>query len=74
MVDIAKELFPDAANRNLTWFFPQRMNNSVMLWATFNGVFGFILFFLSYYFHGRKKGINSKYWGVNISIIVFLKQ
>ena len=67
MVDIAKELFPDAANRNLTWFFPQRMNNSVMLWATFNGVFGFILFFLSYYFHGRKKGINSKYWGVNIS-------
>ena len=67
MVDIAKELFSDAANRNLTWFFPQRMNNSVMLWATFNGVFGFILFFLSYYFHGRKKGINSKYWGVNIS-------
>ena len=67
MVDIAKELFSDAANRNLTWFFPQRMNNSVMLWATFNGVFGFILFFLSYYFHGRKKGINSNYWGVNIS-------
>jgi len=68
MVDIAKELFPDAANRNLTWFFPQRMNNSVMLWATFNGAFGFILFYLSYYFHGRKKGINSKYWGVNISV------
>ena len=68
MVDIAKELFPDAANRNLTWFFPQRMNNSVMLWATFNGVFGFILFYLSYYFHGSKKGINSKYWGVDISV------
>ena len=68
MVDIAKKLFSDSANRNLTWFFPQRMNNSVMLWATFNGMFGFILFFLSYYFHGSKRGINSKYWGVDISI------
>ena len=26
MVDIAKVLFPEAANRELTWFFPQRMN------------------------------------------------
>ena len=26
MVDLAKTLFTDAANRELTWFFPQRMN------------------------------------------------
>ena len=36
MVDLAKTLFTDAANRELTWFFPQRMNNSVMLWAALN--------------------------------------
>ena len=47
MVDVAKQLFPTAANRELTWFFPQRMNNPVMLWALLNGTIGFILFFLS---------------------------
>ena len=45
MVEVAKILFPEASSRELTWFFPQRMNNSVMLWATFNGLVGFILFF-----------------------------
>ena len=40
MVDLAKTLFTDAANRELTWFFPQRMNNSVMLWAALNGTIG----------------------------------
>ncbi|MCK7479842.1 MAG: hypothetical protein M0C28_23055 [Candidatus Moduliflexus flocculans] len=29
-----------------TWFFPQRMNNAVMLWAVLNGLVGFLLFFL----------------------------
>ena len=56
MVDIAKELFPDASNRRLTWFFPQRMNNSVMLWAVFNGIFGLILFYFSYIIFGKKWG------------------
>ena len=54
MVDIAKELFPEAANRQLTWFFPQRMNNSVMLWAMFNGIIGIILFYISYNFLVKK--------------------
>ena len=53
MVEVAKYLFPEAATRNLTWFFPQRMNNSVMLWALFNGTLGLILFFLSYYMFGK---------------------
>ena len=50
MVDLAKILFVDAANSELTWFFPQRMNNSVMLWAALNGTIGLIIFILSYYF------------------------
>ncbi len=67
MVDIAKELFPAAANRELTWFFPQRMNNSVMLWALLNGTVGFVLFFLSYYFFGRKHGVSKDSWGLSIT-------
>jgi len=48
-----KTLFTDAANRELTWFFPQRMNNSVMLWAALNGTIGLIIFLLSYLLFGR---------------------
>ncbi len=44
MVDVAKVLFYESANRELTWFFPQRMNNSVMLWAAFNGAIGLCIF------------------------------
>ena len=50
MVGLSKIFFVEAANRELTWFFPQRMNNSVMLWAALNGTIGLIIFFLSYYF------------------------
>ncbi len=73
MVDIAKIIFQKASNRELTWFFPQRMNNSVMLWATFNGVFGAILFFGSYYLFGRKAGIKKDSWGIKITNIEIVK-
>ena len=56
MVGLSKIFFVEAANRELTWFFPQRMNNSVMLWAALNGTIGLIIFFLSYYFFGRHHG------------------
>ena len=73
MVDIAKIIFQKASNRELTWFFPQRMNNSVMLWATFNGVFGAILFFGSYHLFGRKAGIKKDSWGIKITNIEIIK-
>ena len=73
MVEVAKILFPEASSRELTWFFPQRMNNSVMLWATFNGLVGFILFFGAYYFHGKANGVNSGYWGSRINLEGFFK-
>lgn len=73
MVDIAKIIFQKASNRELTWFFPQRMNNSVMLWATFNGVFGAILFFGSYHLFGRKAGIKKDSWGIKITSIEIVK-
>ena len=73
MVDLAKILFVDAANRELTWFFPQRMNNSVMLWAALNGSIGLIIFILSYYFFGRHEGVQTSSWGLNISLYDFGK-
>ena len=73
MVDVAKILFYESANRELTWFFPQRMNNSVMLWAAFNGSIGLVIFFISYYFFGMHHGVNKNSWGLQINKVELFK-
>jgi len=57
-----------ASTRQLTWFFPQRMNNAVMLWAVLNGSVGFLMFWLTFRFFGRYNGITPEHWGVKTSI------
>jgi hypothetical protein len=49
LAELSQKLFREASGREPTWFFPQRMNNAVVLWAFGNGLVGFVLFFL-----GRK--------------------
>lgn len=44
LTELSQKLFVEATGRQQTWFFPQRMNNGVMLWALANGVVGFALF------------------------------
>ena len=46
LTDLSQRWFVAAQNREATWFFPQRMNNGVMLWALCNGLVGFLLFWL----------------------------
>ena len=53
--------------------FPQRMNNSVMLWAAFNGSIGLVIFFISYYFFGRHHGVNTNSWGLQINKVELFK-
>jgi hypothetical protein len=67
LADLSKELFVAASSREQTWFFPQRMNNAVMLWAILNGLVGFLMFFSSYWLHGRSKGVTPEHWGVSTS-------
>lgn len=69
MTELSKVLFAAASNREQTWFFPQRMNNGVMLWALLNGLVGFLLFFLSYRFYGRKHGIDPETWGAKTNLL-----
>ena len=66
LADLSKILFPEAAAHKVTWFFPERMNNAVMLWAAVNGTVGLILFFLTWFFVGRKDGQKLKDLGINI--------
>jgi hypothetical protein len=43
------------------------MNNSVMLWAAFNGTIGIAIFLLSYHFFGRRHGSKTESWGLKVS-------
>jgi len=67
MAELSQRLFVDASSRQMTWFFPQRMNNAVMLWALLNGSLGYLLFFGSYYSFGRHHGVRPEMWGARIS-------
>jgi hypothetical protein len=67
MAELSQKLFVDASSRQMTWFFPQRMNNAVMLWALLNGSLGYLLFFLSYRLFGRHHGVKPEMWGAKIS-------
>jgi hypothetical protein len=59
--------FPKATGSDMTWWFPGRMINAVLLWAVFNGGLGLIIFFLNYRFHGKKEGVTPDMWGLKIS-------
>ncbi|MCU0867110.1 MAG: alpha/beta hydrolase [Planctomycetes bacterium] len=44
MTELSQQWFESATRREQTLFFPQRMNNGLMLWALLNGLVGFVLF------------------------------
>lgn len=66
--ELSQRLFVAASNREATWFFPQRMNNAVMLWAVLNGLVGFLLFFAAWRWHGRGRGVRPEVWGARIGL------
>ncbi len=55
LTELSQLWFPAATNREQTWFFPQRMNNGVMLWALCNGLVSFALFWLGRRLTGRRE-------------------
>lgn len=67
MAELSQKLFVAASTRQQTWFFPQRMNNAVMLWAVLNGSVGYLMFWLSYRFFGKKNGVTASVWGAATS-------
>lgn len=60
-------LFPQASARTLTWWFPQRINNAILLWAIANGIIGLITFWLTYRLYGRRNGVTPAMWGIKTS-------
>jgi len=64
LAELSQKLFKEASGREATWFFPQRMNNAVVLWAFGNGLVGFAFFTLAYFLHGRAAGATPAAWGI----------
>lgn len=60
-------VFPAASASQQTWWFPQRMNNAVLLWAVANGVLGLVIFALNYLLFGRKNGAGPAMLGLKTS-------
>jgi len=67
LAELSQRWFVAASGREQTWFFPQRMNNAVMLWALLNGAVGFLLFYVGYRWHGRRHGVTPAMWGASTS-------
>ena len=67
LTELSQKMFVAASGREQTWFFPQRMNNGVMLWALFNGLVGFLLFYVGTRARGRSHGAGPALWGTAIS-------
>jgi dienelactone hydrolase len=61
-------LFPEASAAQQTWWFPQRVNNAVLLWAVVNGTIGLLLSWLTYRFHGRRHGVTAEMLGLRTSV------
>jgi len=73
MSELSQVLFVAASTREQTWFFPQRMNNAVMMWAVLNGLVGFLMFWLAYRFHGKQHGVAPDMWGAKIGLAELLR-
>lgn len=69
LAELSQQLFVAASSRQQTWFFPQRMNNAVLLWAIFNGSVGLLIFAATHRFYGRKHGIRKEMWGAVSSLL-----
>lgn len=68
MVRVTTTLFPQASAGMQTWFFPQRINNAILLWAVANGIIGFIIFTLNYKLVGKRNGITPSMWGMKTNV------
>ncbi len=67
MVNATFVVFPAASAAQQTWWFPQRINNAVLLWAVANGAIGLLMFWLTYRFFGRKNGVTPDMLGLQTS-------
>jgi len=60
--------FPQASASEQTWWFPERINNAILLWAIANGIIGLAVFFLNYKLFGKRNGVSPDMWGLKTNV------
>jgi hypothetical protein len=73
MVHLTGTLFPAASAAQPTWWFPQRINNAILLWVVANGALGLLVFWLTWRYHGRKNGAKREMLGIRTSAAEILR-
>ena len=68
MARATADLFPEASASKQTWWFPERINNAILLWAVVNGIIGLLIFALTYKLFGKKNGVTPAMWGINTNL------
>lgn len=71
--DLSKIMFQEAAAHKVTWCFPERMNNAVMVWSVICGVVGMAIFFISRLFTKKEEREDLHKSGVILSAKNFFK-
>lgn len=71
MVTATGTVFPAATAAQQTWWFPQRINNAVLLWAVANGLIGLLVFWATYKFFGSKNGVTREMLGLQLTTAEF---
>jgi dienelactone hydrolase len=75
-IPLAREtavVFPQASASVPTWFFPQRINNAILLWAVANGLIGLLVFSVTWRLFGKKNGVKPEMWGLQINVADLMK-
>ena len=68
MARATADIFPEASASKQTWWFPQRINNAILLWAVVNGIIGLLIFALTYKLFGKKNGVTPAMWGIKTNL------
>lgn len=67
------KIFPSTSSMGFANWFPQQCNNSIMLWAVFNGIVGLLLFWGIYRLWGKKEGVVPEMWGIKTNAMELVK-
>jgi dienelactone hydrolase len=68
MVTLTFTVFPAASAAQQTWWFPQRINNAVLLWAVANGLIGLLFVWATYRWFSSKRGVTREMLGLGTSL------
>ena len=72
-IGLTSTLFPTASAGLQTWWFPERMNNAIMVWAFLNGLAGLTIFSINFFSTTKAGERHKKAEGLHTSVKELVK-